>query len=263
MAKQVNKTASRISLALISLALVGCGGGSKEVFGVYEAKHSGIDYETGNTLNEEFTYKYSFMPNNACVYYDGQKDMMYYTCTYKIESDNTYTTNVILRSSDNKTLIHKLTVKDGKSFEAVNQETGEAVTFTKSNEKLDTQTVIDVAEYTDTDKTILTAMTNFCKDPNNHEYYSENSSIPTLDSAIKGLEFLKNDGEYYYYTVKDKNDATEMLRAYGAIVMAKTDCKVEQAGNGIVTISGGSGKTLLMGAGNDSSLGFIFMVTFM
>ena len=251
--------------SMLSVLLIGCGsGGKKELFGVYETKHAGIDFNTGQQTTEEFTYEYSFLPNGACVYYDGQKDMIYYTCTYKQNADNTYSTEVLLRASDNKTLRDSITVQKGNSFDALNTDTSEVITYKKSNKKLDTQSMVDMSQYSDAEKTIQTVVQNYCKNSSGFEYYKQNSKIPTMDSVIKGLgtpQEMNDKYSGYIYPIQDKKDATDMVRAYCAAVMATTDCDVSKK-DGMIWIKGGSGMTMALAAGNDDDLGYCFMVIF-
>ena len=245
------------------VTMLGCGSSSKTLSGVYTSSHPGVNYKSGNgtPTDEEYTFKYSFYPNGACIYYDGQKDREYYTCTYQQTADDTYEATVTYRFTEEKSFVDSIVMKSGKEIEVTHSDTGETYTFTHSDEKISAKSILDTMDESDLDKFAKNIISNYWKNPDDTEYYPENSSLPTADSALKGLVFLKKDSDMYLYSFVDKEDGMDYVRAYILRCMYGNDDISAENGDKLITITK-NGKTIgaVTYLVNDPSIGYVLIV---
>ena len=239
----MKNTIISIASGMMLLAMTGCGSASADSLGgVYSSTHKGIDYSSGgNTPTaEEYTFKYSFLPAGGCIYFDGQKERQYYNCTYEKTGDNTFEATVVYRFNDEKKYKDTIVV-NGKDLQVTREGNEEAYTFTKTDETVSAETVLDSMEDTDLDKSAKDLAVNFWNNPDTVEFYPKNKNIPTFDSAIKGVKLINNSGDYYFYSCPDAEDHEDMVRAYILRCMAGGDdsnkVSVEQSSNGLTMLT--------------------------
>lgn len=257
-----NKTKYMIAVSVSTLLLSACGSKPVDTLGgVYETTHKGVEYTGGTSApaDQDYTFKYSFFPTGGCVYVDGQKEREYYSCSYEKTGENTFTATTQYRFKEEKYYVDNIVVK-GKNLEITREGSDETYTYSKTNESIPQSTLKDEMEKSDLEKSALSLGINYFKAPlDSAEYYSENSSIPTMDSTIKGVNYAGTESDMYMYTYIDEDDADDIFRAY-IMRLQLEDLDVEES-NGLVLIKKNGDLIGAIGSVKESEYGPVIIVS--